>query len=231
MSSSETSGSNADLYDRFIADVLAGLINPAQRIGEISLSQRWGVGQTPVRETLYRLEQDGIIQRKLRSGTFLRDIQLDEILEILDVRIVHEALAAAHAAQHATPDELQQLAHLATKADSYQLAIPDRVLADQSFHLRLCEVSHLRHVPRIFRLLRTHIYCARLIQGLVHAQDSRALPVIQPDHRQIVQVLRTGDPQAAAAIVRAHLEEAKQQFIRGFSPSSSSSSDAHHPQH
>jgi DNA-binding GntR family transcriptional regulator len=204
------SGCNADLYGRFIADVVNGLISPGQRIGEVTLGRRWGVGRTPVREAMYRLEQDGLILRRPKVGTYVRKISLEELHEIYMVRAANEALIAPQVALVAGATELDELEQLADKADCIDCTIMETSLADQAFHTRLYELSRLYHAPRILRLMRAHLLCIWFNPEFKRRHLERfgrpPVPNPQPDHRRIVQVLRARDPAAAADVVRQHLQ-------------------------
>ena len=63
-----------NVYSLFITDIVHGRIRPGERLGEESLASRWKVGRSAVREALFRLEQDGILIRKPKVGTFVRKI-------------------------------------------------------------------------------------------------------------------------------------------------------------
>jgi DNA-binding GntR family transcriptional regulator len=214
------------LYDHFIEDALNGLIGSGQRLGEVSLSRRWGVGRTPVRETLYRLEQDGIIVRKPKFGTFIRHIGPAELVEIYDVRMANEAVLAPYVVLRATSAELDELHQLAAQADFADCSFLDQFRADQGFHSRLHQLSGLRHAPHVLGLMRTYLFCAYHTRQLFAPHGPTAFQIAQPDHRRIVEVLRSRDSAAAQDVVRQHLQHARDHYAK---LANSSSSDTPSP--
>lgn len=67
-----------------------------------------GASRTPVREALLRLMTDGLVV-ETPAGPVVKQLAEDEILEIYEVRIPLEALAARLAAANLTPRHLAQI--------------------------------------------------------------------------------------------------------------------------
>ena len=204
---------NENYYRLLVQDVVSGNIRPGERLGEERLAAQWGVGRSVVRETLFRLEQDGLVERKAKSGTFVREIADEELLEIYDVRAVNEGLICRRVAERATDEELKQLAELAERTDSVEDENEARSTTDFDFHLQLCEVSRLKYVKRVLRVTHLHSQCSRLNQRLIYLRGFLTQPIPKPNHRDIVEVLFRRDPAAAEQIMREHLKAAKQSLI------------------
>ena len=77
--------------------VMAGGIAPGERINESQLANRLGVSRAPIREACRQLEKYGLVEVRKNKGTFIRDIKIDEALELYDIRAALEALAAEKA--------------------------------------------------------------------------------------------------------------------------------------
>ncbi len=206
--------SNDTIYSRIISDVVCGKIRPGERLGEESLAARWKIGRSAVREAMFRLEQDGLLVRKPKVGTFLREIDDKEFLEIYDLRIAIECLVIAKAAEVITAREIAELDHLARQIDSMPDEDAERVDLDQVFHSRLSEISKLSYAPRMLRLARLHAQCSLLNQRLIFLRGYLKQEIPKPDHRDIMDVLRRRNPDQADNIMREHLEAAKKFVLR-----------------
>jgi DNA-binding GntR family transcriptional regulator len=202
------------IYSKIISDVMCGKIRPGERLGEESLASRWKIGRSAVREAMFRLEQDGLLVRKPKVGTFLREIDDKEFLEIYDLRIAIECLVTARAAEMITAPEIEELAELARRVDSLPDEDEDRVGLDQSFHSRLCEISKLSYAPRMLRLARLHAQCSLLNQRLIFLRGYLKQEIPKPDHQDIVDALRRRHPEQAGKVMREHLEAAKKFVLR-----------------
>ena len=198
-----------NVYSLFITDIVHGRIRPGERLGEESLASRWKVGRSAVREALFRLEQDGILIRKPKVGTFVRKIDEKELLEIYDIRAVLESMVAAKVAEIISDNQLDELRKLADRTDNIPDETFDRDQKDFEFHMKLCEISGLKHIPNLLRLGHLHSLCysynhqLALLRGFIHE------PIHRPDHRDIVEVLRKHNPELAGKIMHKHLIEAK----------------------
>jgi DNA-binding GntR family transcriptional regulator len=204
---------SGDMYQRIVTGVVCGRIRPGERLGENSLSTRFGSPRGAVREALTRLEQDGLVVRKDNVGTYVREIEDDELLEIYDVRIAIEPLVAARVVKIASKAELDELEEIAKQIDRISSVEMNRDALDNAFHQRLAEISGLKHIPHLMRIGNLHARCSALQQKMVISQAQLTRPISQPDHRQIVEALRSGDPDTAASTVAEHLRSARKNAV------------------
>jgi DNA-binding GntR family transcriptional regulator len=201
---------NDDLYHRIVMDVMCGRIRPKERLGENSLSSRLGSPRGAIREALTRLEQDGLVVRKDNVGTYFREIEDDELLEIYDVRIAIEPLVAMRVAAIASEHELDDLAGLAKQIDLAPSSDINRDVLDNDFHLKLAEISKMKHIPRLMVIGNLHARCSLLHQQLVLFKVQSAKPIARPDHRDIVKALRSRNQEKASSTMAEHLRIAKE---------------------
>ncbi len=202
-----------DMYQRIVTGVVCGRIRPGERLGENSLSARFGGPRGAVREALTRLEQDGLVVRKDNVGTFIREIEDDELLEIYDVRIAIEPLVAARVVKIASKADLDELEEIAKQIDLVSSPKMDRDALDNAFHQKLAAISGMKHIPHLMRIGNLHARCSALQQKMVLSQAQLTRPISRPDHRDIVKALRTGDSEKAASTVAEHLRSARKNAV------------------
>ncbi|MCP5101070.1 MAG: GntR family transcriptional regulator, partial [Chloroflexi bacterium] len=87
-------------------------LEPGMRLVELEIAQQMGMSQAPVREALQRLEQDGLVERRSRSATYVSEISMDEMYEINLVRKLVETLAICQTAENITTEQCDQLEQL-----------------------------------------------------------------------------------------------------------------------
>jgi len=201
--------SSGDIYHRIVIDMMCGRIRPKERLGENSLSSRLGYPRGAIREALTRLEQDGLVIRKDNVGTYFREIEKDELLEIYDVRIAIEPLVTMRAATVALERNLDELANIAEQIDMAPSSDISRDVLDNDFHLRLAEISQLKHIPRLMEIGNLHARCSMLHQQMALFKVQSPQPIARPDHRDIVKALRTRNPEKASSTMAEHLRIAK----------------------
>src|SRR2546426_12135604 len=95
------------VYDHLKQAILAGEIQPGERLLETRLAKSLGVSRIPVREAIRKLERDGLIVAFPRRGRYARSLKARDADEAHTVRAGHWGLAARRAAElrpHVQPD-------------------------------------------------------------------------------------------------------------------------------
>lgn len=131
------------VYQRIAAALVKGALHPGQRLRIRELAEQMGTSSTPVRDALIRLVHEGAL--KMQS---LRDIRvpiLDPVryLEIRDIRLKLEGLAAERAAEAATPEDIARLERYLAENERF-IAVGDiasAVETNQIFHFELAEIA------------------------------------------------------------------------------------------
>jgi DNA-binding GntR family transcriptional regulator len=89
--------------------IIAGQLNPGERIVESRVAKQLGVGQPTVREALVALEHQGLVVRKANQGCVVTKLTRGEISQMLRVRGELETLAVELAVEHASDAEIEEL--------------------------------------------------------------------------------------------------------------------------
>lgn len=80
-------------HDVIKTDILAGLLEPGEKLQLDNVSERYGIGTAPVREALNRLSAEGWVERHSQRGFFVSDLSYSELEELVKTRIWLETLA------------------------------------------------------------------------------------------------------------------------------------------
>ncbi len=179
-------------------------IRPGEPIDDDGLARALGVGRTPVREALKRLEVDRLVVSFPRRGTFATGMDISDLAHISEIRVQLEPLAARRAAERATRGERAELAELAVRIQEMDVAQVDRaelMRCDLSVHRAIYRVAgnpHLEDVLIRYDNLATRIFCLFLDR----------LPTVDEhvaEHVQLLQAIATGDADRADALAREHV--------------------------
>ncbi len=71
-------------------DILAGLHQPGTRMAVLDLSERYGIGTTPIREALARLTAQNLVSAIGRRGFHVRELSYEDLRDITRLRFVIE---------------------------------------------------------------------------------------------------------------------------------------------
>jgi DNA-binding GntR family transcriptional regulator len=198
-------GSLADRAYLAIRDQLIMLeIRPNEPIDDDALASSLGVGRTPVREALKRLEGDRLVVSFPRRGTFATGMDITDLAHISEIRVQLEPLAARRAAERAPREVRAELAELAEHIADLDVAEIDRTELmrwDLAVHRAIYHSAgnpHLEDVLIRYDNLATRIFCLFLDR----------LPTVDEHVREHVELLRAiaaGDADRADELAREHV--------------------------
>src|SRR6202012_4276370 len=95
-----------EVTDQIRDMILAGRLQPGERVGEAEISQRLRVSRGPGREALVRLEQEGLVASAWDRGATVTDLPRVDVSELATLRGALEKLAIAGACRSATEEDL-----------------------------------------------------------------------------------------------------------------------------
>ncbi|MEU5598404.1 GntR family transcriptional regulator [Streptomyces sp. NPDC020298] len=190
---------------RAIRDRLVMLeIRPGAPINEEQLGQLLGVGRTPVREALKRLQYERLITTFPRRGTFATDVNITDLAHISEVRLELEPLAAAQAARRATAADRAALTALRLElegAGSRGQDATELLHLDLQVHRAVYAATHNPYLEDTlvrYDNLATRIWCLfidRLSDMAGHVGE----------HGPLIEALVAGEPDRAAELARSHV--------------------------
>ena len=199
------------VFERLESDILLGKYARGQYLTELALVEDLGVSRTPIREALRRLEQEHIIEISSR-GILVLGVTAEDLADIYAMRLEVEPMVAARAAAVATEDEIKELRE-AVELQQYYVGRhdSDRIkYMDSRFHEILYHASH----SAVFydALLPLHKKVQKFRKASVE-NESRA-DESMAEHNAILAAIEKRDPEAAAAAMRAHVENAKKHIVK-----------------
>ncbi|MEJ2002607.1 MAG: GntR family transcriptional regulator, partial [Maritimibacter sp.] len=82
--------------------ILTGSLHRGEHLSEARLIREFGIGRTPLREALNRLEREGLVVSQPNSGCSVANLDVDAVCDLLVVREGLDAMAAEIAVKTAT---------------------------------------------------------------------------------------------------------------------------------
>jgi len=177
---------------------------PGSAVSEAMLSERLGIGRTPIREALQRLARERLVQILPRRGVIVSDINVKAQLRLLEVRREIERLVAWSAARRATVDERARFADLA-KAFERAARTNDDVSflrIDRGFNELCLEAARNEFATTAMQLMAS---LSRRFWYL-HYKQAADMPETAKLHADIARAIAAEDPKAAAKASDALLD-------------------------
>jgi len=193
--------------------ILDGEIAAGSKLTEAWLSERLGVSRGPIREAFRMLEEAGLVRQEKNRGVFVREIPLEEALEIYDLRAAMDELVGRRLAETITPEQMKTMKGLverleaaarASDADAYHLA-------NLQFHDTLVAFTGNRKLAGVYRRLVRELALFRR-RNLV---DETVLPHSAAEHRAILKAIASGNAEQAGRVMYEHVMESKERALQG----------------
>lgn len=194
-----------DVYEKLRDQIALGRLAPGTQVTELGLAGEFEVSRTPIREAMSRLMYDGLLERDGRAMR-VRVFNEEEVLEIYEVRIALERVAAHAAALRRTEYDLARLK--ATLQSILQLPVDatgKRSQLAHQFHFALWTAAHNPTLSET--LTRLH---AKVV-GL--ASTTLTYPgrweVMQTECSEIVASIAVRDADRAAELNATHMTRSR----------------------
>lgn len=187
-----------------------GEFGPGTKLSEPYLSKRLGYGISPTKMALNRLAEGGLLERRRRSGTYVRNISKEEYLNLLEVRVQIEGLSARQAAQRVSEAQFHKLEKLAENCDLLDLLDVDEprrrlqyIQRDMNFHMGIARASGNRFLINV--LERQHLLDLSFLYALQVSPKPTSRILSGVMHVEILKALRDRDAVGAERLMKRHI--------------------------
>ncbi|SDZ80608.1 MULTISPECIES: GntR family transcriptional regulator [Acidovorax] len=182
--------------------ILSLELAPGTPLSRAELAERFDLSQTPVRDALLQLSQEGLVDIFPQHATLVSRI---DIVSATQAHFLRCAIELEVARTLALVDDAVLRAKLTAQVDlQAALAIADTeefIASDQAFHRMMYEAAG---VPDLYELVRRRSGHLDRLRRLDLPSPGKAERVVR-EHRAIVAALAAQDPGAAQSALRTHL--------------------------
>lgn len=199
----KTPSSFEAIYNALRKRILSEVYIPGQKLTENALAEEFSCSRTPIREALMRLENEGLIVVRPKSGTYVRMLTGKNYQDLLEVRSYLEALAFRLCVEHRPPGMVEELKDLLARMDTLlegqPIDMPAYAELHYQFHYRQVVLSGNEMLVQMFEKLNlksSHMF--------LHIMNRESALATQAEHHRIVQYLAEGDAKGEKFIV-SHL--------------------------
>jgi DNA-binding GntR family transcriptional regulator len=191
------------VFEQLRETIISLELAPGTVLSRAELAERFGVSQTPIRDALLRLGEEGLVDIFPQHATVVSRIDIPSARQAHFLRLALEMEIVRTLAGRA--DEAL-LAKLRSQVDvqaalAGSQAYREFIDADRAFHRLMYDAAGVPALHDLVRRLSGHVDRLRLL----HLPTAGKARTIVRDHRRIVDALAAGDAEAAQAGLRDHL--------------------------
>jgi DNA-binding GntR family transcriptional regulator len=202
------------VYQAMRQAIVCCQLKAGERLNVEELAEKFGVSLTPVRGAIQQLATEGLIEIRPRSGTFVANLNHQEIDETFRIRCALECLAGEEAIHLIAPAQLNRLKDLLRSLKRRALTDEDRAMHEKDnseLHQIIIEASGNRKLQEIYHALNAHIKIVR-----IHAAEANwpvRIQEEQAEHEAIVNAIEARNAEALKAALRKHIYRAKDSML------------------
>ncbi len=179
-------------------------ILPGKKIIEETLAQEIGVSRTPIREALFRLEHEGIVEIIPRRGAFVVKQSKDDIIEIMQIREVLEALTVRLATPLLEKSDILKLRscletlRATPEEERHVIEYNDSELEFHGMLLAKCPNQMLK---QMMGMVNARLQIIRLRTVVLPGRAQKSLD----EHAAILEMIEKGNAEGAERMMRKHV--------------------------
>jgi len=206
-----------EAYENLRVEIVTNEVAPGQILNEKDLMARLGIGRSPLREVLFRLQEENLIKPLPRLGYMVTTLDISEVRELVELRRELEGFAGYLAAMRISDTQLEKLKGIIREAAEGNGETPSvsniSEYFDTRFHDLLYQAAGNQKLVKVLQDL--HIAMLRIwfhvgLDAIGFSQQADNLYVV-------LEALEKKDPDKARAAMEAHVDlfaaEVKEKFL------------------
>jgi DNA-binding GntR family transcriptional regulator len=194
------------VYEQLRSELFDFRLLPGDRFTEIEVAERTGASRTPVRQALYRLQSEGFLEVRPRSGWEVKPLNFEQLDSLYELRILLEQGAVR---RYAALDA-EQLNTAMAPLEARWLVPPGKrsvnvgevAVWDEHFHCSLVAAARNAEFVRVHSDITERI---RIVRRLDFTKPAR-IRATYDEHASILRVLRQGSFEDAAQQLSVHIQ-------------------------
>ncbi|WP_426119225.1 FCD domain-containing protein [Pseudomonas sp. DSP3-2-2] len=207
------------VHERLEHRIATGELAPGDPLREAAIANDLGISRGPVREAFRMLEERGLVIFEKNCGVRVRQLDLNQALEIYQVRIALEGMIGELVTQQLTP---QTLTHLASVLDGMSAAVHQQdvtayITLNFEFHDLLARYTANATLYDTYRRLVVQL---KLFRSYSLRHTSETIGLSLQEHRAIFDAIARGNSALARERLRQHSVDSldRLQVAVGLSP-------------
>jgi len=204
-------------YEKLRVKIIINEAAPGEILNEKDLMAQLAIGRSPLREILFRLQEENLIKPLPRLGYMVTTLDIFEVRELVELRRELEGFAGQLAAQRITPEQLEGLQNIIREAETETTMVPEvsniSEYFDTRFHSLLYQAAGNQKLVKI--LQDQHIVMLRIwfhvgLNAIGFADQAQNL-------YDVLAALEQRDPVKTRRAMEEHVDQyaaqVKEQFL------------------
>ena len=193
------------VYEELKREILSLELVPGQGISENEICKKFEVSRTPVRDALWRLQEQGFVATLPYRGTYVTKLNLSEIKQLIYMRISVETDVIYDFMEMATPMILEEVRHLIRLQEA--IIQEKNFTPDQFYHLDAQMHAvwfKITGKPKIWEIIQEAQVHYTRYRKLDFETETNFMRIIK-DHNNLFEKIKDKDKAGLASSLQEHL--------------------------
>lgn len=187
---------NEQLYEIIKEKILLTEFSLGEQINLKELADEFNVSTMPVRDALFRLINEGLVENRSRVGFFVRSFTTEEISDIMEVRQLYELYGLDNYFDNIDQKRVARCLDRCSKLDPSSRRRFDEL--DEEIHDLLINASQNKCLMKSYKEVKNQIIIFRHL-------DKDRIPLANEEHKCLLQAILDGEKDEAIRILRRHI--------------------------
>jgi len=195
------------VYEELRYQIITSGLAPGEPLKDKEIMEQYGIGRTPLRDVFLQLQNEGLINRVPRSGTWVAPMDFNQLREISEIRIALEGMAGELAAKRLTEDKIRELEQILeqVKALEEKDELDNAELLRHEFDFHEVIYSSIGNA-QLEKLLRDYQGVgARFWHSLVFSNEQMLSQI--ESQRTLLEAIKRRDTDACRTIAANHIRD------------------------
>ncbi len=199
------------LYEELRSDILSNGLKDGSKLSEAYVCKKYNVSRTPVREALFQLEAEGLIEIIPNRGAFVKGLSERDISDVFDMRCLLEMKAAEWAIIRMSYEEIDKLHETLDFMELYTLRGDNERISEfnTEFHNIVYEGCGDRFLQNTLITYRT--YLRKSLPDVYHTPEQ--LSEILKEHKAIYLAFETRNAELGRRMMEDHMYRSKARLM------------------
>ncbi len=203
------------VYDLLRAGILKQQFPPGARLDMEELERAMGISRTPLKEALQRLEAEGLVEVIARRGTYVSELNLEDAIELFELRQVLEVGAVPWILERATDEDIARIVTLNDElfalldTGPYEEIVVEFIERDRLFHSSMMNLVGNGALVEAYSDVNTHLQITRVNTSFVRGQSNAT----GNEHDHIVEALVSRDEASLQHALIEHIVASRDRTV------------------
>jgi DNA-binding GntR family transcriptional regulator len=183
-----------------------------QKIPHRELGQKLGISHTPLREALFRLVAEGLLEHQTYKGFYVPAITIEEANELYETREIIEPFLVEKTAKRMDDVLAKKFANIVKKYKELMTVHYNRkrILTDKKFHIEIAQSAGNNILSQVLNQLYDKLIFKSPVERI---SPSRVKEAVQ-EHYDILELLIAKKGKAAGKKMKQHIRKQREYVLK-----------------